>query len=290
MNKKLAFVMAGLSLAALVSCTGSNKEFNYDSAISVICREDGSGTKSAFMEIIGLKSQKGDVKGAIIQNSTAAVLQGVAQNPYSIAYDSLGYVTDDVKKLQVNKVDCTLENCKTGAYAISRPLSVVYKEDTIKASSVFSAYLQYLTSSQAQTIISSNGYVQIVDNASTYSAISGLEGTINISGSTSLQPLMNLLAADFEKLQPKVTVNVSGGGSGTGLSDAENGTSNFGMISKEFVQTDAPSCTHYTVAKDGIAVIANKSNPVTSVTMDQLKSIYGNGEGEHITTWASLKA
>lgn len=290
MNKKLSFVLAGLTLATLASCGGKNQEFNYDASISVICREDGSGTKSAFMEIIGLKSQKGDVKGAIIQNSTAAVLQGVAQNPYSLAYDSLGYVTEDVKKLQVNGVECTLENCKTGAYAISRPLSVVYKEETVKSSSVFSAYLQYLGSAQAQSIISSNGYVQIVDGGSSYAAVSGLEGTINISGSTSLQPLMNLLAADFEKMQPKVTVNVSGGGSGTGLSDAENGTSNFGMISKEFIQTDAPSCTHYTVAKDGIAVIANKSNPVTSLTMEQLKSIYGNDEGEHITTWAPFKA
>ncbi len=289
MNRKIVFVGALASAALLVSCGGAKGGFNYEAQISVICREDGSGTKAAFLEIIGLKGQKGDVKGAIIQNSTAAVLQGVKQNPYAIAYDSLGYVTEDVKKLSVNGVPCTLENCKTGDYAISRPLSVVYKEATIKASSVFSSYLAFLSSSQVQKIIGDNGYVSIVDGAKEYQPSPELAGQINISGSTSLQPLMGLIAEEFKKVQPNVTVNVSGGGSGTGLSDAENGTSDFGMISKNFVQTDAPSCTSLTVAKDGIAVIVSKDNPVESITMDQLKSIYGNGEGEHILTWASFK-
>jgi phosphate transport system substrate-binding protein len=270
-------------LGTLVAC-GNNGD-----SITVITREDGSGTKSAFMEILGLKGKK-DIENVVVQTGTAAVMTEVKNNKNAIAYDSLGYVTDEVKKLNVDGVAPTIANIKSGAYSISRPLNVVYKEETIKNSSLFSAYLDFLKSKDAQTIISDEGYVSILDGAVDYVKDESLNGTIRISGSTSLQPLMIVLAEKFKAYQSNVTIDVSGGGSGTGYSNASNGTSDFGMISAEFDSSKAPSCVSYTVAKDGIAVIVNKANALDSISKEDLKNIYNcdlSGE-QHITKWSQL--
>ena len=277
------------SLAGLVAC--SSGAFDSSKGITVITREDGSGTKSAFMEILGLKG-KADVENAVIQTGTAAVMQEVSTNSYAIAFDSLGYVTDDVKKLKIDGVEPTVANIKSGSYTISRPLNVIYKEDTIKNSSVFSAYLTFLQSKDSQDIISAEGYVSVKDDAAAYVKDDSLSGTIDISGSTSLKPLMEKLAEKFESYQPSVKVNVSGGGSGTGYSNGEKGVSAFGMISEEFNSSKAASCTYYTVAKDGIAVIVNQKNPLDSIKKADLSNIYDSGKSssEHITTWSQLIA
>ena len=277
------------SLVGLVAC--SSGAFDSSKGITVITREDGSGTKSAFMEILGLKG-KADVENVVIQTGTAAVMQEVSTNPYAIAFDSLGYVTDDVKKLKIDGVEPTVANIKSGSYTISRPLNVIYKEDTIKNSSVFSAYLTFLQSKDSQDIISAEGYVSVKDDASAYVKDDSLSGTIDISGSTSLKPLMEKLAEKFESYQPSVKVNVSGGGSGTGYSNGEKGVSAFGMISEEFNSSKAASCTYYTVAKDGIAVIVNQKNPLDSIKKADLSNIYDSekSSSEHITTWSQLIA
>ena len=288
MKNKTILLLA--SVAGLVAC-GNGAAFDSSKSITVITREDGSGTKSAFMEILGLKG-KADVENAVIQTGTAAVMQEVSTNPYAIAFDSLGYVTDDVKKLNVDGVEPTIANIKSGSYTISRPLNVIYKEDTIKNSSVFSAYLDFLKSSDAQTIISNEGYVSVQDNATAYTKNDSLSGTIEIAGSTSLKPLMEKLAEKFETYQPSVNVNVAGGGSGTGYTNGENGTSDFGMISEVFNSTKAASCTYYTVAKDGIAVIVNKKNPLTTISKTDLSNVYNSEKtgDEHITKWSQLIA
>lgn len=275
-----------LLLSTLASC--SKAGFDESKNISVVTREDGSGTKSAFLEIIGLKG-KADVSGVIVASTTAAVLTEVKGNPVALAYESLGYVTDEVKMLKVNGVEPTVANIKNGTYSIARPLCVVYKAETV-ADGAEAAFLTYLQSSQAQTIISNKGYVSIVDNAAAYTPVEGLSGTIDISGSTSLQPLMIELADAFKALQSGVTVTVSGGGSGTGYKNAENGVSAFGMISESFNAEKAPSCTAYTVAKDGIAIIVNLANPIEDISSDDLAKIYDPDAGENaIRTWAELK-
>ena len=255
--------------------------------ISVLAREDGSGTKSAFMEIIGLKG-KADPVGAIIQTGTAGILTEVKGNPATIAYESLGYVISDVKTLKVDGVEATVANIKNGTYKISRPLSIVYKESTL-TDEVNKAFCEFLQASDAQEIISGEGYVSLIDNAQSYTIDGSLKGSIDISGSTSLQPLMTELAATFEKLQPNVSVTVSGGGSGTGYKNADEGVSEFGMISEEFNLEKAPSCTDYVVCKDGIAVIVHKINPLDSISMEQLKNIYDIDAGsDSITKWNAL--
>ena len=281
----LAAVVCAVSMAA---CGNGGAAFDTSKNISVVVREDGSGTKSAFMEIIGLKG-KSDISGAIVATGTAAVLTEVENNPYAIAYDSLGYVTDEVKKLKVDGVEATIENIKSGDYKISRPLNVVYKQATV-ASGLNKAYYDFLQSSDAQTIISAEGYVSTKEGAVQYTVDPSLEGTIDISGSTSLKPLMEKLAARFEELQPNVTVNVGGGGSGQGYSDAEADVSDFGMISEVFSSEKAPDCTYYEVAKDGIAVIVNLKNTLDSITMAQLKNVYDKDAGENqIKTWNQIK-
>jgi phosphate transport system substrate-binding protein len=290
MNKaKKSLLLVG-SLLAIGMASCGKASFEDSKAITVVTREDGSGTKSAFMEIIGLKGQS-DVTGAIVATGTAAVMAEVSGNKYAIAFDSLGYVTDEVKKLQVNSVSPTIATIKDGSYSIARPLSVVYKKATIDGSPLFTAYLNFLASKEAQSIISDNGYVSLKDDATNYGATSGLSGTIQISGSTSLQPLMILLANKFETLQAGTSVEVSGGGSGTGYSNAESGVSSFGMISASFDSAKAASCTSYVVAKDGIAVIVNKENTHDNISLDSLKSVYNStlSDDARVNTWSEVK-
>lgn len=282
----LTFVLTICSLGALPSCKGST--FDESKSISVVTREDGSGTKSAFMEIVGLKG-KADISGVIVATGTAAVLQEVKSNPFAIGYDSLGYITDDVKKLSVDNVACTVENIKNGTYKISRPLNVVYQENNIENDEVNASFLAFLQSSEAQTIIDENGYVSTYENSVAYKVIPGISGEISVSGSTSLKPLMEKLAAKYEEMQSGVSVTVGGGGSGTGYNDAQNGVSDFGMISENFKSEKASSCTFYEVAKDGIAIIVNKENTFDNISLEDLMNIYNVDAGDAaIRTWSGV--
>lgn len=282
-------IIVTMAVLGVTSCNNQNNtSFDTSKRITVVTRDDGSGTKSAFMEIIGLKGKK-DPAGVISTSSTTTVLATVKTNPLAIAYESLGYVTDEVKILKVDQVDCNVENIKTGDYKIARSLNIVYKE-TILQNPVFEDFYKFLGSSDSQKIISDNGYVSTKDDTSSYVKENDFKGTINISGSTSLQPLMTLLAEKYETIQTNVDVIVSGGGSGTGYKNAENNVSDFGMISETFNSEKAPSCTSYEVAKDGIALIVNKVNSFDNITLEHLKNIYDcdiNGE-EKISTWGDL--
>ena len=279
-------------IAASACGEGSNGEsgssdYDTSASITVVVREDGSGTKSAFMEIIGLEG-KADQANATIQTSTEGVLAEVRGNPTAIAYESLGYVTDDVKTLKIDGVEATVDNIKTGDYRISRPLSLVY-QDEILDSVVNNSFYIFLQSSDAFEIINDNGYVTVLNASAPYMIDDTLAGTINISGSTSMQPLMSELAQKYVSLQPNVTVNVVGSDSGQGYSDAEDGLSEFGMISEEFKFEKAPSCVSYVVCKDGIAIIVHKDNPLDSITIEQLRSVYNVDAGANAASnWDDL--
>jgi phosphate transport system substrate-binding protein len=280
MRKYIAAIPLFIALVlTLTACGGGANN------ISVVTREDGSGTKTAFMEIIGLKG-KADPTSVIIQNGTAGVLAEVKSNPAAIAYESLGYVTDEVKMLTIDGVEATVANIQSGTYKISRPLSVVYKESALN-DAVNNAFLTFLQSANATDIISTGGYVSGL-GIEPYIIIGSLSGSIDISGSTSLQPLMIDLAAAFEKLQPNVTVNVSGGGTGTGYKNAEEGVSVFGMISEDFALEKAPSCVYFMVCKDGIAVIVHKDNALDNITIEQLRNIY-DVDDSTIVKWDDVK-
>ena len=286
MKKLFAFfTLLAASLLALTACGGS--EFDASRNLTVLVREDGSGTKSAFMEIIGLRGQP-DPAAAIVQASTAAVNAEVRGNPAAIAYESLGFISPDVKILRVDGVEATVANIRNGTYAIARPLAVVYHPATLD-NVVNYAFFRFMQSSNAQAIISEGGFVSVTENAQAYTIDGALSGSIDISGSTSVQPLMIELAEEFERLQANVRVNVSGGGSGTGYNNAENGVSDFGMISEDFNAERAPSCTYLVIAMDGIAVIVHPSNPLDNITMEQLRRIFdGGADANAITVWNEL--
>lgn len=291
--KKSKSLFTSLAVAMLagvmaLTATGCQKKsgFSQDKNITVVTRDAESGTRSAFMEIIGLKG-KANVSNSVVASSTSAVLQEVKSNPHAIAFDSLGYVTDEVKILKVDGVAPTVAGIKNGSYKISRPLSIVFKQENVQ-SGANKVFYDFLMSKTAQDIVVQQGYAGL-DSSNEFTVSPDVSGTINVSGSTSLEPLMKELVKKFESLQSQITVTVSGGGSGQGLSDAENGVSDFGMISKTFKQTDAPSCNSAEVAYDGIAVIVNKENPLDNITLEELKSIYDIDAGEKaLTKWNQL--
>ena len=160
-------IIVTMAVLGVTSCNNQNNtSFDTSKRIKVVTRDDGSGTKSAFMEIIGLKGKK-DPAGVISASSTTTVLATVKTNPLAIAYESLGYVTDEVKILKVDQVDCNVENIKTGDYKIARSLNIVYKE-TILQNPVFEDFYKFLGSSDSQKIISDNGYVSTKDDTSSY--------------------------------------------------------------------------------------------------------------------------
>ncbi len=285
--KKIKLLMGALSVLALTSCTEAS--FDASKSIVVVVREDGSGTKSAFLEILGLKGAK-DPSGALTANSTSAVLTKVSTNQYALAYDSLGYVDSTVKIVKVDNVEPTSNSIKDGSYALSRPLNVIYKAAALE-DEVYKDYYDYLSSKEVQDLASSEGYVSILDSTKEYTTPAFSESKkITISGSTSLQPLMLKIASKYMEHQKNVTVEVSGGGSGTGYNNAENGVSNFGMISEEFNSSKAASCSYFTVCKDGIALIANLKNPVESISKANLATIYNPEATTPITSWSSLIA
>lgn len=279
--KKILMAVASTVLAcgigvAAVGC-GSNGD------ISVYNREDGSGTRDAFLELLGIESDELNT-GVAQLNSTSAVIQGVAGDVKAIGYASLGSVDTTVKALSVDGVAPTEATVADGSYKVSRPFELMYDETELTSNDLLAEFVDYLKSAEAQTIIADEGYVSVVENAPAYTVPEGnLTVTeIEASGSTSVGPLMTKLAADFsakveEATGQEVQVTVSGGGSGQGIKDANEGNTEIGMASKEVTKgTDVTNenVTIYQLCADGIAVIVNTANPATDISLENLKKIY----------------
>lgn len=291
MKKKLFSIGCILLAAAFIftACSGNSSGGSFDTSrnVSIIAREDGSGTKTAFMDIIGLRGMA-DPANVIIQTGTAGVLAEVRGNPMALAYESLGFISGDVKKISVDGAAPTVENILNGSYKIARPLSVVIQDSGLQ-NELNAAFFSFMLSSDAGEIITAEGYVAVNLDAEAYVAAPSLSGSLDISGSTSVQPLMIALAAAFEGIHTDVIINVSGGGSGTGYSNAEGGVSDFGMISEEFNSGRAPSCTYAMIAQDGIAIIVHPNNPLDNISMEQLRTLYDADAGDNaIRTWNQL--
>jgi len=277
--KLMMVAVCCLAVVTLAACSGGTP-YRADAPITVIGREAGSGTRGAFFNILNnFGDFENDNKVTQRYNDTAAVLNAVKQNGNAIGYDSLGYVTPAVKALKVDGVAATTANILNGTYKLQRDLRVVYAEGAVNASGtdqqkINADFIKFLDSSQAKTIIEAEGYVAKAGETPSYTKTAGLPaakssgGDIDISGSTSLKPLMDELVKEYKKLSG-FTVIVSGGGSGQGVTDVNNGHSHFGMVSN--VTTYAHV---HTVAKDGIAVIVNKNNPMENITTNALRDVY----------------
>lgn len=278
MKKKLltALIAAALAATALVSCGKQND------TITVVSREDGSGTRGAFTELMGIDKDGTDrtYAKAEISNSTSVVISTVAGNKNAIGYISLGSLKDSVKAVKVDGVDATVDNVKNGSYKISRPFIIATK-DII--SELAADFIKFILSDDGQAIVSEK-YIT-VGGSGAYTA-SGLSGKVTLAGSTSVAPLMDELAATYKELNPDVVIEIQQSGSGAGIQSAIEGVCDIGMSSRELKDSEKEAgLTPTVMALDGIAVIVNKDNSIGTLSSEQIQSIY---IGE-TTSWADVK-
>ena len=278
MKKKLltALIAAALAATALVSCGKQND------TITVVSREDGSGTRGAFTELMGIDKDGTDrtYAKAEISNSTSVVISTVAGNKNAIGYISLGSLNDSVKAVKIDGVDATVDNVKNGSYKISRPFIITTKDGI---SDLAADFIKFILSDDGQAIVSEK-YIT-VGGSGAYTA-SGLSGKVTLAGSTSVSPLMDELAAAYKELNPDVTIEIQQSGSGAGIQSAIEGVCDIGMSSRELKDSEKEAgLTPTVMALDGIAVIVNKDNGIGTLSSEQIQSIY---IGE-TTSWADVK-
>ena len=269
-----------------LSDTGSDAaKFDASKTISVVTREEGSGTRDAFTELTGVLVKNGDNKtdntttSAVTINSTEAVITNVKDNEAAIGYISLGSLNDTVKALKIGGVEATADNVKSGDYKVSRPFNIAYKGEL---SDVAQDFVDYIMSSDGQKIVSDNGYVTVSENA----AYSGKKpsGKISVAGSSSVSPVMEKLAEAYQKVNTNAKVEIQTSDSSAGMQSAMGGTCDIGMASRDLKDEEKSALKVETIAKDGIAVIVNNANTCDDLTLDQVKSIY-TGE---TTVWSDI--
>lgn len=260
-------------------------KFDASKTISVVTREEGSGTRDAFTELTGVLVKDVDNKtdntttSAVTINSTEAVITNVKDNEAAIGYISLGSLNDTVKALKIGGVEATADNVKSGDYAVSRPFNIAYKGEL---SDVAQDFVDYIMSSDGQKIVSDNGYVTVSENA----AYSGKKpsGKISVAGSSSVSPVMEKLAEAYQKVNTNAKVEIQTSDSSAGMQSAMGGTCDIGMASRDLKDEEKSALKVETIAKDGIAVIVNNANTCDDLTLDQVKSIY-TGE---TTVWSDI--
>ncbi|WP_428258404.1 substrate-binding domain-containing protein [Gallibacter sp. Marseille-QA0791] len=282
--KVLTLGLAAVMMFSLASCGGGGDSAGGED-ITVVSREEGSGTRDAFTELTGVLADDVDntVDTAEISNSTSVVIQSVAGNSAAIGYISLGSLDDSVKAVQVDGVDATVENVTSGDYKLQRPFNIVTNGEVGELPQDF---IDFIMSADGQAIIEEEGYIKINDSAEAYEP-SGLEGTITLAGSTSVSPVMEVLADEYKALNSGVTIEIQQTGSGAGIQSTIEGVCDIGMASRELEDEEAAEgLTSQAIALDGIAVIVNSENSVDNLTTEQIRQIF-TGE---ITNWADVTA
>ena len=305
MKKSVSLLLAGLMLCgALAGCGGSNDSYGADGAaqadnggeasgvsgaITVISREDGSGTRGAFVELTGVeeKNDAGEkvdntTAEAEIANKTDVVLTNVAGNESAIGYVSLGSLNETVKAVQVDGVEATVENVKSGDYTLSRPFNIATKGEP---TGVAKDFINFIMSAEGQAIVEEEGYIKIDDAAAAFTS-DGSSGQIAVGGSSSVSPVMDKLIEAYKALNPNAQIELQTSDSTSGMTGAIDGTFAIGMASRELKDEETAELTGTAIALDGIAVVVNPANTVEDLTMDQIKGIY-TGE---LTDWSEVAA
>ena len=262
-------------------------DFDASEYINVLSREDGSGTRGAFIELFGIEEKDADgnkvdntTEEAVITNSTSVMLTSVASDEYAIGYVSLGSLDDTVKAVSIDGADATVENIKDGSYTIARPFNIATKGDV---SDVAQDFINYIMSAEGQAVITENGYIGSDDAAAFES--NGATGKVVVSGSSSVTPVMEKLKEAYLAVNTGAEIEIQESDSTTGMTDAAAGTCDIGMASRELKDSETEQgLTATTIAMDGIAVIVNLDNPTTNLTTDQVKNVYVGD----VTTWDEL--
>lgn len=244
--------------------------------VSVYSREDGSGTRGAFVELFGIEEKDASGKKidfttptAAITNSTSVMMTSVAGDTNAIGYISLGSLNNTVKALEIDGAAATAENVKSGAYKVARPFNIVTKDGV---SEVAQDFINFIMSTDGQKVVEDNGCISVADGADAY-APSGKSGKIVIAGSSSVTPVMEKLAEAYKALNPDVAIEVNQSDSTTGVNMTAEGTCDIGMVSRDLKDSEN-SVKATVIAQDGIAVIVNPNSSVSALTSDQVKGIY----------------
>ena len=290
-RRVLAMLACGVLTAGLLTgCGGSSSDTAGadDAEITVVSREDGSGTRGAFVELFGVqdeddKGEKTDMttEDATITSSTEVVMTTVAGNKNAIGYCSLGSLNDTVKAVKIDGVEATVDNINNGKYAISRPFNIATNGTP---SEVTQDFINYILSDDGQKIVEENGYIKAYDAGAFKS--NGAKGKIVVAGSSSVSPVMEKLMEAYKKVNTGADVELQESDSTTGMKNAIAKTCDIGMASRDLKDSETSAGLKATViAKDGITVVVNKENSIDNLTKDQVNNIYRG----KITTWGEVK-
>lgn len=285
-------LLAGCGDSGSSTATGGDSSTSTESAegaeISVVSREEGSGTRGAFVELFGVeeKDDKGEkvdhtTDEAIVANSTEIVMTTVAGDENAIGYCSLGSLNDTVKGVKIDGAEPTVDNINSGSYAISRPFNIATNG---KVSEVTQDFIDYIMSEDGQKVIEQNGYIKASDKGAFKS--SGASGKIVIAGSSSVTPVMEKLSEAYKVVNTKAEIEIQESDSTTGMTAAIDKTCDIGMASRELKDSEtAAGLTATVIAKDGIVVIVNKNSAIDNLTKEQVKNIFTGS----VTAWGDVK-
>lgn len=302
-----SIVIAAMAVASFAGCSSSGdsstssssqadasvsasagSDFDSSKDITVVSREDGSGTRGAFIELMGIekKNDAGEkvdytTEDANITNSTSVMMTTVAGNEYAIGYISLGSLDDSVKALKIDGAEATVDDIKDGTYKVARPFNIVLGKET---SDVAQDFINFIMSKEGQSVISENGYIGS-DDAAEF-ASNGATGKIVVAGSSSVTPVMEKLKEAYNAVCQNVEIEVQQSDSTTGVTSTIDGICDIGMASRDLKDSEKEAgVTSQTIAMDGIAVIVNNSNPTEELSSETVSKIY-TGD---ITTWADAQ-
>lgn len=303
MKKSISLLLAGLMLTGALAGCGSdastetqqpgagaagNEDGGVSGAITVISREDGSGTRGAFIELTGVeeKNEAGEKEDnttadAEIASKTDAVLTSVASNEKAIGYVSLGSLNDTVKAVQVDGVEATTDNVKSGSYKLARPFNVAVKGE---ATGVAKDFMNFIMSKEGQAVIAENKYIAVDDAAEAFTT-DGSSGQITVGGSSSVAPVMEKLIEAYQALNTGAKIELQSSDSTSGMTGTIDGTFAIGMASRELKDEEKTELAGTAIALDGIAVVVNPMNAVSELSMDQIKSIYVGD----VTEWGDVQ-
>lgn len=284
MRKLLALATTGLLTFGLVGCGASNT-----STITVVSREDGSGTRGAFVELFGIEEKDADgnkvdktIDDAEITSSTSVMLQSISENENAIGYVSLGSMDESLAKAaKIDGVEATVENIKSGEYKVARPFNIATSKNV---SDVTSDFISFIMSEEGQKVVEESGYIS-QGNEGAYEK-SDVSGKIVIAGSSSVTPVMEKLKEAYTKINTNVTIELQQNDSTTGMNSVIEGVCDIGMASRELKDSELEAGLEpMVIAMDGIAVIINKENEKDSLSSETVKAIY-TGE---VTDWTEVE-
>lgn len=289
-TKKLVTLLTVLVMlvSCFTGCGNKNAGFDAENDITVVSREDGSGTRGAFIELFGIEEKASDgtktdktTKEAVIANKTDVMLTNVAGDEYAIGYVSLGSLSDKVKALKIDGAEATTENVKNGSYKVSRPFNIATKGEV---SEVAQDFINYILSADGQKIVS-DSYISVNDSAEPFSGTNP-SGKIVIAGSSSVSPVMEKLKEAYLAVNPNAKIEIQTNDSTAGITATIDGTCDIGMASRELKDSEVSAgLTSTAIALDGIAVIVNTANPVNELSSEQIKSVF-TGE---TASWSEVK-